>query len=270
VSGGGEASPISDTKVTGDAAHWTLRCGDLNMISMPPDRLFSGNGRFLQIVPINAEVFVMAHEDERLKQLLAKTINTVDGRVLQWICMLLYPHKQIVLLKGANFIRDLAAFCQVRGQRLFLLGSNERSNAGAVTNLRAAHPGLDIAGFGPPLSLSPFESPCRNAILERIEQYRPHHVGVCFGPGKQEFWIEQNSQRLSELGVRCAYGLGGTIDFLSGSLRRAPRWVQLAGAEWLFRFICEPRRRFFRTLIQFKMPLYAAKTDRVITPLLSL
>ena len=104
-------------------------------------------------------------------------------------------------------------------------------------------------------------------ILERIEKHRPHHLGVCFGPGKQEFWIEENAERLSQLGVRCAYGLGGTIDFLSGSLLRAPQWVQLAGAEWLFRFICEPRRRFRRTLIQFKMPLYAAKTARKIEPL---
>jgi N-acetylglucosaminyldiphosphoundecaprenol N-acetyl-beta-D-mannosaminyltransferase len=194
----------------------------------------------------------------------------VDGRVLQWICMLLYPGKQIVLLKGANFIYDLAAFCQSRGERLFLLGSNEGSNARAVANLRASYPGLDVSGFGPPLAQSPFDSPCRLAILQRIEKHRPHYLGVCFGPGKQEFWIEQNAQQLGELGVRFACGLGGTIDFLSGSLRRAPGWVQLAGVEWLFRFFCEPRRRFFRTLIQFKMPFYAARTHRFIKPLHSL
>ena len=249
---------------------WMLSCGCLNMVSLPPSSLFGGNGRFLQIVPVNAEVFVMAHEDERLRRLMETTVNTVDGRVLRWICMLLYPRKQIVLLKGANFIYDLAGFCQSRGERLFLLGSNERSNAGAVAKLRAAYPGLDVSGFGPPLSQSPFDWPCRRTILERIETHRPHHLGVCFGPAKQEFWIQQNAQELSKIGVRCAYGLGGTIDFLSGSLRRAPRWVDRVGAEWLFRFLCEPRRRWFRTLIQFKMPFYAAKTRRLIKPLLSL
>src|ERR1700739_1365331 len=111
--------------VTGDSARWFLKCGKLSMVSMPPDHLFAGNGRFLQIVPVNAEVFVMAHENQRLRQLMKTTINTVDGRVLQWICMLLYPGKKIVLLKGANFIRDLAAFCRSRGEKLFLLGSNE-------------------------------------------------------------------------------------------------------------------------------------------------
>jgi N-acetylglucosaminyldiphosphoundecaprenol N-acetyl-beta-D-mannosaminyltransferase len=249
---------------------WMLSCGRLNMVSLPPRCLFCGNGRFLQIVPVNAEVFVMAHEDERLRRLMETTINTVDGRVLQWICMLLYPGKQIVLLKGANFIHDLAGFCQSRGERLFLLGSNEGSNAGAVAKLRASYPGLDVSGFGPPLSQSPFDPPYRQSILERIETHRPHHLGVCFGPAKQEFWIEQNAHQLSAMGVRCAYGLGGTIDFLSGALPRAPRWVDQVGAEWLFRFICEPRRRWFRTLIQFKMPFYAAKTRRLIKPLLSL
>lgn len=237
---------------------------------MPADQLFAGNGRFLQIVPVNAEVFVMAHEDRRLRELLDMTINTVDGRVLQWVCMLLYPGKRIVLLKGANFIHDLAAFCRSRGEKLFLLGSSQRSNALAVAALQASYPGLEVAGFAPPMDESPFSNLCSKKILANIRNFRPQHLGVCFGPAKQEFWIQQNTEELAASGVRCAYGLGGTIDFLSASRPRAPRWVQYIGAEWFFRFLCEPRARFYRTLIQFKMPYYAATTRRMIKPLHSL
>jgi N-acetylglucosaminyldiphosphoundecaprenol N-acetyl-beta-D-mannosaminyltransferase len=237
---------------------------------MLPNTLFGGNGRFIQITPVNAEVFVLAHENRQFAALLETTINVVDGRVLQWICKLLYPGRRIVLLKGANFIEDLAAFCRSYDQRLFLLGSSEISNERAVAKLKIRYPGLQVMGYGPPLSESPFDSPCREAILDRIEEFKPHHLGVCFGPVKQEFWIDQNAKALAAYGVRCAYSLGGTIDFLATIRPRAPYWIQYIGAEWLFRFLCEPRARFYRTLIQFKMPVYAAKTRRRITIMNSL
>lgn len=244
---------------------WAFRCGRLNLVSLPPDSLFAGNSSFLQISPVNAEVFVLAHENPEFGRLLQSTINVVDGRVLQWICKILYPGRSIVLLKGANFIQDLAGFCRVHGQRLFLLGSNGRSNAGAVTRLKNDYPGLQVSGYGPPLSESPFEGPCREQIISEIRRFRPHHVGVCFGPIKQEIWIQQNANILEDCGVRCAYAFGGTIDFLSSTRPRAPQWVQYIGAEWFFRFLCEPRARFYRTLIQFKMPFYAARTRRQIS-----
>jgi N-acetylglucosaminyldiphosphoundecaprenol N-acetyl-beta-D-mannosaminyltransferase len=241
---------------------WAVRCGEVRLSSLSRELLFGADAGFGHVVTVNAEIFVMAHENERLKRLLEATVNTVDGRVLQWICMLLYPGRRIRLLKGADFIYDLAAWCRGNGQRLFLLGSSEDSNAAAVAALRGRYPGLDVNGFGPPLAESPFDDPCRRTILERIARCRPHHLVVCFGPPKQEFWIEENASGLAALGVRRAYGMGGTIDFVSGFRRRAPRWVQFIGAEWFFRLLCEPRVRFRRTLIQFKMPLYAARTSR--------
>jgi N-acetylglucosaminyldiphosphoundecaprenol N-acetyl-beta-D-mannosaminyltransferase len=234
---------------------------------LEPEQLFSSNGGFRQVVTVNAEIFVLAHKEKRLKRLLGTTVNTVDGRVLQWICMLLYPGKRIVLLKGADFIYDLAAWCQTSKQRLLLIGSTEASNAGAVVALRAAYPDLEVAGYAPPLTQVPFDPSCRQAILERIRKFRPHQLVICFGSPQTEFWIEENSSELAALDVHRAYSLGGTIDFVSGVLLRAPRFIQFIGTEWLFRLICEPRRRFRRTMIQFQMPFHATKTDRKIRPL---
>ena len=189
-----------EPKRTDRRRSWIFNCGKLKMISTPPDQLFAGDGSFLQIATINAEIFVMAHENLRLRQLLETTTNTVDGRVLQWICMLLYPGRRIVLLKGANFVHDLAAFCRARGEKLFLLGSNQGSNAGAIAALQSFYPGLQVSGYAPPLEESPFKPPCCEIILERIKSYRPHHLAVCFGPAKQEFWIHENADRLAAFG----------------------------------------------------------------------
>ena len=53
----------------------------------------------------------------------------------------------------------------------------------------------------------------------------------------------------SRLDVPVMAGVGAAIDFLSGGKRRAPRWLQRAGLEWLFRLVTEPRRLWRRYLI---------------------
>ena len=247
-----------------DTGH-VLRCGQRRLFSVPLEFLYRPRGeRFTHIVSVNGEVFVLAHEDHRLADIMAKTVNTIDGRVLQGICKLMYPNHRIMRQNGSNFVFNLAEHCRRHSERLFLLGASEKANELATQRLRKEFPGLQISGFSPPLQNYPFAEDWNNTILKQVESFRPHHVIVCFGAPKQEYWIHENSSRLAALGVRCAHGVGATIDFLSGVKSRAPKWIEFIGAEWLFRLACEPRARFRRTMSMFKMPLYAARTARGI------
>jgi N-acetylglucosaminyldiphosphoundecaprenol N-acetyl-beta-D-mannosaminyltransferase len=249
------------------AAGHVLRCGKLHLWSVPLEYLFMPRTeRFTHVVTVHGEIFVLAHENQRFAEILAKTVNTIDGRVLHGICKLLYPKHGVVRQNGANFVYDLAAHCREHSQKLFLLGSNEKANSLAAQHLRNTFPGLQVSGFSPPLQAYPFAQDWNALILDQIASFKPQHLAVCFGPKKQEFWIHENSSRLAALGVRCAYGLGGTIDFLSGLKPRAPKWIEFIGTEWLFRLACEPRARFRRTLTMFRMPFYAARTARDIRP----
>lgn len=54
------------------------------------------------------------------------------------------------------------------------------------------------------------------------------------------------------LGVPVCIGVGGTIDFLAGRLRRAPAWMQRVGVEWLYRLAQEPRRLWTRYANDFR------------------
>jgi len=69
----------------------------------------------------------------------------------------------------------------------------------------------------------------------------------------------------AELGVRFAMGVGGTFDVVAGKVRRAPRWVQRIGMEWLFRVVQEPRRMWKRYLVtncRFVKMLWLEKRKR--------
>jgi len=245
-----------------------LKCGKLHFWSVSLDYLFMPKEQsFTHVVTVNAEIFALAHEDRRLAGILSETVNTIDGRVLQGFCKLLYPKHRIDRLNGSNFVIDLAEHCRKHSERLFLLGSSAEANSLATHRLRSAFPGLQVSGFSPPMQSYPFAQDWNDLILDQIAHFAPQHLVVCFGPQKQEYWIHENSFHLAALSLRCAYGLGGTIDFLSGIKPRAPKWIEFIGAEWLFRLACEPRARFRRTLIMFKMPFYALRTARQIREL---
>src|SRR5690348_4994783 len=125
-------TPVSRKMNSGS---WRMRCGEISMVSAPAEWLFHTEKTFCHVVTVNAEIFVMAHENSRFQNLLKRTVNTIDGRVLRFICMLLYPGNEIRLLKGADFVYDLASWCQRTRERLFLLGSSADSNTKAVLKL---------------------------------------------------------------------------------------------------------------------------------------
>lgn len=239
-----------------------VRCGRLGLLSAPKDFIFSGEPeRFKHVVTVNAEIFVLAHENPHMKRILEQTTNTIDGQVLAWLCQSLYRKTSIRRFVGADMIYDLAEFCHTSSERIFVLGSTPDALGKGIGYFLNHYPGLQITGYSPPISPYPFAAECNDEILARIAEFRPHHLLVCFGPVKQERWINDNGAQLAELGVRRAYGLGGTIDFVASKQKRAPRWIQNIGLEWLFRFAYQPRARFRRTLTMFRMPYYVAKTE---------
>jgi N-acetylglucosaminyldiphosphoundecaprenol N-acetyl-beta-D-mannosaminyltransferase len=236
-----------------------VRVGKIFLHSMPLSELFSTHRDELKhIVTVHSEIFVAAHENATFEALLKRTVNTIDGRILHFLSSVLYPGRNIRKLTGSNFIYDLAEYAARNGERLFLLGAEERSNQGSIEALKARYPGLIIDGYSPPFCSNIQQQKWNQAILNRIANFRPTHLAVCFGPVKQEMWIAENAENLFRLGVRCAIGLGGTLDFVSGRKRRAPKWIQAVGMEWLFRLVTEPAR-LGRTAKMFKMPYFISK-----------
>ena len=234
-----------------------VRLGKIRLHSMDDDGLLSGSGSELKhIATVNSEIFVYAHENPAFEAILKRTVNTIDGRILHLLCSLLYPGRKLRKLSGSDFIYNLADHATKRGERIFLLGADADANRGTIEALRSRCPDLVVEGYSPPFCSNTQEQGWNEDILRRIASFRPTHLAVCFGPVKQEMWISQNANYLFGLGVRYALGLGGTLDFVSGRKKRAPKWIQEVGAEWLFRLITEPGR-LGRTAKMFKMPYFA-------------
>src|SRR5205807_3212753 len=131
--------------------------------------------------------------------------------------------------------------------RLFFLGATPESAAAVVIRMEAAYPGLVIAGhYSPPFNkLLEMD---HEEIRRRIQDAAPDLLLVSFGCPKQEKWVAMHYR---SLGVPVTAGVGATIDFLAGQVRRAPVWMQRSGTEWMFRLAQEPRRLFRRYVTDF-------------------
>lgn len=254
--GKARAVPVSTQPSSGPCA---VRLGKILLQSIDLEQLLSNSGDGLKhVATVHSEIFVYAHENPEFEALLQRTVNTIDGRIVHLLCRLIYPGRKLRKLSGSDFIYNLADHAATCGQRVFLLGANAEANRRTVEVLKARHPELVVEGYSPVFCSNIQDQAWNEDILNRIGSFRPTHLVVCFGPMKQERWIQQNANDLFRLGVRCAYGLGGTLDFVSGRKKRAPRWMQMAGVEWVFRLVTESGR-LGRTAKMFKMPYFAVR-----------
>ncbi len=195
-------------------------------------------GGFHQIATANVDFLMKSIHDEELYETLACCdLVLADGAPLVWASRLLGSGLK-ERVAGADLVPQLARLSAERGYRIFLLGAEEESSAGTAEWMEQNYPGVCIAGRYSP-KYQPLEEMDHEEILSRIEAARPDILLVAFGNPKQEKWLAMHRRRLE---VPVCIGVGGSFDFLSGRIPRAPLWMQQSGMEWLYRMIQEPSR----------------------------
>ena len=194
------------------------------------------------LVTANVDFLVQAQKDVELRHILTEAhLVLCDGTPLVWASRMLgnpLPER----VAGSDLVPVLLKVAAEKQYRVFLLGATPDSVEEAALRLKLKHPSLLLAGcYSPPFSgLLAMD---HEEIKRRVREARPDLLFVAFGCPKAEKWMAMHYR---DLGVPVVAGVGATIDFLAGRVKRAPRWMQQAGMEWVFRLAGEPRRLFRR------------------------
>lgn len=224
---------------------------------------FLESDEFQFVITVNAEFIVKAQSNSRLHQLINKYTSTLDGTIPFWLASLKNPGRTITKISGSDLIYDVCALAHATNRKVFLLGGHPESNALAIKNLSSKYPGLIVDGYSSPPATYPFPETLENEISERLHKFRPDYLFVGYGVIKQEFWIDDRQSFLKDLGTRLAVGCGGTYDFVSGRIVRAPKIVQKIGLEGIWRLVMEPKLfRVKRVLVSFGIFYYALRSKR--------
>lgn len=203
--------------------------------------------RCRQVATVNPEFVMIADEDPDF----ARVLDAADLAIPDGVGLILagrvrgQPIRSRVT--GVDTVLALAELAADRGDPVFLLGAAPGVAEATAGVLRRRFPRLRIAGThaGSP---DPAEAP---AIVDWINAAGARILFVAFGAPAQDKWIAANRDRLTT--VRIAIGIGGSFDYLSGRVARAPAPIRRAGLEWLFRLIRQPWR--WRRML--RLPVFA-------------
>ena len=183
-----------------------------------------------------------SRRDQRLRSIHNEAgMVTPDGMPLVWL-LRLRGKGNVDRVYGPDLMRKMTAVSSVRGYRQFYYGGAEGVADRLKQALTAAHPDLEVAGtYCPPFrALTAQED---QTAVDAINAARPHIVWVGLSTPKQEFWM---ATHLGRVEAPVMVGVGAAFDFLAGTKRQAPLWMQRSGLEWLFRLCSEPRRLWRR------------------------
>jgi N-acetylglucosaminyldiphosphoundecaprenol N-acetyl-beta-D-mannosaminyltransferase len=145
-------------------------------------------------------------------------------------------------VNGTDLFPRLAAALQGSGKRVYLLGGRPGVADGVARWLAKNFPDVKLAGW----RHGYFSAEEEAKVIADIRRCGADLVLVAFGAPRQELWIRRN---LAKLGAKVVIGVGGLLDFFSGRIPRAPRWIRKLGLEWCYRLYQEPQRLWRRYLV---------------------
>jgi N-acetylglucosaminyldiphosphoundecaprenol N-acetyl-beta-D-mannosaminyltransferase len=143
-----------------------------------------------------------------------------------------------------DWLDELANIATGMGVSLFLLGDEKGVALRTARIMSDRHPRLRIVGTHHGF----FEKTGseNDSVVSKINADAPHILLVGMGMPVQEFWIDENIDRLN---AKVYLPVGAAFRWYSGVEKRAPRWITDNGFEWLSRLISHPIKLYKRYVI---------------------
>lgn len=191
----------------------------------------------------NAHGILECQRDKNLQMIFNDSgLTTPDGMSLVWILNFL-GYRNVSRVYGPDLMEGVCQSSSENGNiRHFLYGGTEGVPEKLSKSLSKKYPNINFIGsYSPPFRpLTPDED---EEIIREINELSPDIIWVGLSTPKQEQWMSTHVNRLN---AKVLIGVGAAFDFLSGTKKQAPKWIQRSGFEWLFRLLLEPKRLWRR------------------------
>ena len=206
----------------------------------------------------NVHTTVMAFRDEEYRKVQnSGAMALPDGQPLS-IVSRRRGYAQAGRVPGPDLMPAILDLSQQKGYTHFFYGSTENTLKQLEKVIMTRYPGLKIAGmYAPPFrDLTQEED---DEVVRRINDSGADFIWVALGAPKQEKWMYEHRSRVNGLML----GVGAAFDFIAGTVKRAPMWMQKLCMEWVFRIMQDPKRLIPRYLnTNFAFLYYVHKESR--------
>ncbi|TSC96294.1 MAG: N-acetylglucosaminyldiphosphoundecaprenol [Parcubacteria group bacterium Athens1014_10] len=203
------------------------------------------------LVTPNPEIVLEARKDKELKDILNKAALAIpDGIGLIFASWLyLNPLKRV---QGSDLTNQILKLAKEKKYKVYFLNWQKglSKTKEIKKSIKEKYGQIEIEGQG-------IEKDGENINLKIIQEFKPDILLVALGAPWQEKIINKFLFQIPS--VKIAMAVGGTLDFITGKIKRAPLIFRRLGLEWFWRLICQPWRikKIFTATCKF--PLAAIK-----------
>lgn len=235
-----------------------IDCMNLNEVITEMEKTIKKDQTSFHIHTLNVDHIVIAEKNETFKNIIKNAeMVLADGMPLVWLSRL-NKTKLKNRVTGSDLSELICKESYKKNFKIFFLGAMPGVGEVAKTNMEKKYAGTQIVG-----TYSPSREEIKNEILslsviEKINNSGANVLLVSFGAPLQEVWINTHKNKLK---TNINIGVGASIDFLAGNVKRAPKFIGNFGLEWMFRLCLEPRRLFKRYIINDTQILKIAFKD---------
>ena len=206
-------------------------------------------GKKFYIVTPNPEIMMYALKDKEYRHVLDQAQFAIPDGVGVLMASKILKKGVLERITGVDFMMEVVRECAREGLTTGFLGGGSGIAEGVADCLKKIHPKLKIGFTGEEWDEKKMASGgwqvAGGSALKHIDM-----LFVAFGFPKQEKWIADN---LDKIPVTAAMGVGGSFDFITGKVKRAPSILRRIGLEWLYRVSVQP----WRVKRQLALPQFA-------------
>jgi N-acetylglucosaminyldiphosphoundecaprenol N-acetyl-beta-D-mannosaminyltransferase len=194
------------------------------------------SNKLFHIITVNPEIAVQIQEDSEFKKIsLDADLITPDGVGIVLASRLMrnpVPER----VTGYELLLETLEVGNQKGWSFYLLGSDEEVNSKSSEYIKKNYPNVKIAGR----HHGYFREEDDTKIVEDIRGSKPDILIVALGSPLADKWIYKHR---NELNAKVVFGVGGSLDVISGKVKRTPKIWKKLNLEWLHRRITQPSRK---------------------------
>ncbi len=218
------------------------------------EKLIADEGVKMIFTP-NPEFIMKAQEDDVFFEALSQADLVIPDGIGLIIASKIHKLGLSQRVTGVEMMTRILEHCNRSGKSIYLLGGKPGVAEMASRRIQDQFPHLLVKGYQDGY----YDQSLAYKVVDDINEKKPDVVFVGLGSPRQEIWISKNKKILN---THVAMGVGGAIDVFAGTVKRAPKWTQSLGIEWLYRLIKQPSR-FRRMLVLPKFLLKVLTTKNI-------
>lgn len=195
--------------------------------------------RFKGVVnTISPHSYIAARKDGLFREALINSDFIIPDGIGIVIAARVLTGQKIVKIAGSDLHEVIIKTLNKSKGSCFYLGSSEDTLGKIRERLSRDHPAIMVGTFSPPFKTI-FTDEDNDSMINVVNEFSPDVLFVGMTAPKQEKWVYKHKSKLNA-NVICS--IGAVFDFYAGTVKRAPKWMQNIGLEWLHRSILDPWR----------------------------